>query len=528
MGMRLLLTALLMLAFEAGAQTIGRVLSAAGDVSALRGGGEEILTAGSALFSGDVVRTGEASSAQLRFSDESIVALRAKSRFAVSDYRFTGGDDGVSQAAYRLLQGGLRTLTGVIGRMRRDRYVMGTTLATVGIRGTAYTLVLCQQDCVDSDGTQAPDGAYGVVFDGRVSVTNEAGTVEFDAEEAFFVSDIRTLAQPLLTRPGFLRDRLEARERREQRRERVEARVQAAREVAMAATRMALDRAPLPAGFQGARPVAVLGSPFAPIVAVADLRDPSGNVALVGVGLGAGVGFATVADPAAVVDGGIGTLIELDGTRGFLERFVFNGGAQSGSRQNTRVVDNGKLDGDGGATWGRWEPGAAVQFGGQVGVPSTGVHFFFGNLTPESVFGSVPSGATSVRYQYAGGPRPTNERGAPGQFLSGDLLVNFVQRAVGGELIYRIDTYTYRLPVPDNTPIVIGRGFAGFSVNQTNAGAWINAVNNAGGLLDRYSVSGLFLGSRAQGLGVTFSSVDSQSGRTAGAAIFRCVSGGCR
>lgn len=534
---RLFLAALLLfVAGDCAAQAIGRVLSAAGDVVAVRTGREEVLTAGSALFNGDVIRTGEESSAQLRFTDEGVVAMRSKSRFAVSDYRFTGSDDGVSTAAYRLLQGGIRTLTGLIGKTRRERYIMGTPLATVGIRGTAFTLVLCQRDCFDTDGSIAPDGTYGVVFDGRVAVTNDAGVVEFGADEAFFVSDIRTLAQPLLSRPGFLRDRLEARARREQRREQMEARTQQQQQqqqqeqqqqVRNAGAMRPGDRPPLPPAFADGRTTAV-GNPLAPIIVVGDLRDSSGNIALVGVGLGAGVGFAGTAEPAAIVDGGLGTVIELDGSRGFLERFVFNGGAQTGSRQNALVVDNGKQEGDGGATWGRWAPGATVQVAGQTGVPTTGVHFFFGNLTPEPIFANVPSGATAVRYEYVGGPRPTNERGTPGQFLSGDLLVNFVQRAVSGELIYRIDTYTYKLPVPDNTPITLGRGFAGFNVNQSNAGNWASSSNGAFGTLDRYSVSGLFLGSRAQGVGVTFATVDATAGRTAGAAVFRCVSGVCR
>ncbi|MGH7186824.1 MAG: hypothetical protein ACREIB_11180, partial [Pseudomonadota bacterium] len=47
-------------------------------------------------------------------------------------------------------------------------------------------------DCLEADGTAVPDGAYGVVFDGRVAVANDAGTVEFGEEEALYVSDVKT------------------------------------------------------------------------------------------------------------------------------------------------------------------------------------------------------------------------------------------------------------------------------------------------------------------------------------------------
>jgi hypothetical protein len=53
-------------------------------------------------------------------------------------------------------------------------------------------------------------------------------------------------------------------------------------------------------------------------------------------------------------------------------------------------------------------------------------------------------------------------------------------------------------------------------------------VGGATGTLDRYAVTGLFLGSRAQGVGTTFATVDATSGRTAGVAVFRCVAASCR
>ena len=105
--------------------------------------------------------------------------------------------------------------------------------------------------------------------------------------------------------------------------------------------------------------------------------------------------------------------------------------------------------------------------------------------------------------------------------------MNFVQRSISGTVSYSVDRIAYNLPVAQ-TPLVAGNGFVGFGVDQSNAGAWFNAVTNTTGTLDRFMVSGLFLGSRAQGLGVNFATEDAQAGRTAGVGIFRCVSGGCR
>jgi hypothetical protein len=523
----LLFVVFALLAFDASAQAVGRVLVVVGEVVVTRANRDVALTAGSAIERFDVIRTGEASSAQLRFSDETIVAMRAKSRFHVSSYRYTGSDDGVSEIGFALLRGGIRTLTGLIGKTRPERYRMATPLATVGIRGTAYSLVLCQKDCTDDDGTTAPDGAYGLVFEGRVAVANNAGEREFAIDEAFFVADASTPPQRLHSRPGFLRDRRVGRARREERREQIEAKAQA-----IAAQREQIARALGTAAesritASDVRPVAVLGTAASPIV-VADLKDASGNVALLGAGLGAGVSFATSRESVAIVDGGRGTVIQLDAQRGFLDKFSFNGGAQSGDRQNALVVDNGRLDADGGAVWGRWTSSATVQVGGLSGAPPTGVHFFFGNLTPESLFSAVPATASAVRFDYVGGTHPTDGQGNPGQFLSGNFIVNFLNRTIAGKIDYSVGPVEYVLPVPAGTAITIGRGFAGFNVNATNAGSWACSCNNTSGALDSYSVAGLFLGSRAQGLGVTFATDDARVGRTAGVALFRCTSGGCR
>jgi hypothetical protein len=524
---RLLLLLLpLALCLDAGAQSVGRVIAAAGEVGTVRSNRAIPLTAGAAIENGDLVTTGEASAAQLRFTDGTVVALRAKSEFRVDGYRFTGEDDGVSQAVFSLLKGGLRTLTGLIGKSRAESYRMRTPLATVGIRGTAYALVLCQRDCDADEGGLAPDGAYGVVFEGRVAVANDAAEVTFDVDEAFYVAGPATAPQRLLSRPGFLRDRLEARARREERREQLEARAQA-----LAERREQLAKLAIASDVRGsladARPLAQAGTAASPIV-VSELADESGNVALLGAGLGAGVAFATAQSAVSIVDGGRGTVIVLDPDRGTLEQFAFNGGLQAGDRQGALVTDRGSVPGDGGAVFGRWTPGAAVQLNGLTGVPSTGVHFFFGNLSPESLFSSVPAAATAVRYDYVDGPRPTDGAGNTGQFLSGSFLVNFVNRSIAGSLNYRVDTVTYTLPVPSSTPLVSRGGFVGFNVAGSNAGAWSCSCNGAIGALDAYSVSGLFLGSRAQGLGVTFATDDSRVGRTAGAAIFRCNSVGCR
>lgn len=528
---RFLLALVLATAATAHAQVAGRILAAVGDVAALRDGREVALAAGAAVHAQDVIFTGDAAAAQIRLTDETILALRARSRVVLAEYRFTGADDGVSQVALNLLRGGLRVLTGLVGKHRHDRWKLASPLATLGIRGTGFTLVHCEQDCLDDDGSAAPDGTYGVVFDGRIVAANEGGEREFGVDEAFFVADIRTPPQPLLGRPGFLRDRLEARARRqEQRREAAE---RAALRAAEAARSEAATRPQLPATVREAlaianlKPVGQLGTAAAPIIAAADIRDADGSVALLGPGLGAGTAFTGATQDAAIVDGGRGAVVVLDGDRGRLEQFSFENGLVAGDRLDAAVLDNGKIDGDGAVTWGRWTDEAAVRVGGVAGKPDTGVHFFFGNLTPEAFFGSLSPSATAVRYEFAGGTRPTNGQGTPGRLLDGLFIVDFLSRSLTGGVRYEIDAITYEVPVTA-APIAARSGFVGFTFSGANAGRWSCACNGTSGTIDSYTVSGLFLGSRAQNLGVTYATVDSVAGRTAGVSVFRCTGTGCR
>ena len=64
-------------------QAVGKVLLAVGDVAALRGTERVRLTAGAAVNVGDTVLTGTQSHAQLRFTDDALVALKPDSEFRI-------------------------------------------------------------------------------------------------------------------------------------------------------------------------------------------------------------------------------------------------------------------------------------------------------------------------------------------------------------------------------------------------------------------------------------------------------------
>lgn len=189
------------------AEPAGRVLILQGSAVAVRASQEIPLARGAQVQSGDLVKVADGSSLQIRFVDESVVALRAGTQFQIKNFKFseTGEQD---RSVFGLLKGGMRTITGIIGKRNPKNYSLEADTATIGIRGTHYTAVRCAADCTNDDGTQAEDGLYGSVTDGRIVVVNQAGETEFGRDQYFMVAGPDVAPRSLIAPPGFLRERI--------------------------------------------------------------------------------------------------------------------------------------------------------------------------------------------------------------------------------------------------------------------------------------------------------------------------------
>lgn len=187
-------------------QPAGKVLAVAGAATLERAGRQVALQPGTAVESGDVLAVGERSALQVRFSDESIVALRANSQFRIEDYRFAGNAES-DRSLMGLLKGGMRTITGLIGKASQKNYAVRTATATIGIRGTHFTVVACNNDCTRADGSRELNGTFGGVTDGRITVRNEAGEREFGQQDYFHVPSADAPPIRLLAPPATLNDR---------------------------------------------------------------------------------------------------------------------------------------------------------------------------------------------------------------------------------------------------------------------------------------------------------------------------------
>ena len=116
------------------------------------------MKAGSSVFEGDTLVSDDNAYAIVVFRDKSRVSLQANTVFRVDEMKFDKDSAEESSALFSLLRGGLRTITGLIGKLHPRKYSMRTSVATIGIRGTGYDL-MCSGSCdVTAGGFGGPSG----------------------------------------------------------------------------------------------------------------------------------------------------------------------------------------------------------------------------------------------------------------------------------------------------------------------------------------------------------------------------------
>ncbi|HTY98506.1 MAG TPA: FecR domain-containing protein [Rhodocyclaceae bacterium] len=156
------------------AAPVAQVADVQGVVTVLRAGKPRPVSPPSNLEEGDVVVTETNSTAVLAFTDGGKVALRPNTRFEIAGYHFASADPPSDNLFFRLLAGGLRTITGSVGkRGNRDAYRMASATATIGIRGTEFTARTCQGDCPGEEA--APVAARVTALLGEASAVDVKG-----------------------------------------------------------------------------------------------------------------------------------------------------------------------------------------------------------------------------------------------------------------------------------------------------------------------------------------------------------------
>ena len=595
---------LLLLAPTLALAQAGRVLLAVGEVTLVRGAQQIRAATGTAVEPGDLIRVGARSSVQLRMSDQSIISLRSNTEFRIDEYSFTGRGDDSDRSVFSLLRGGMRTVGGAIARQPspgfvktaaqpqqpsgpqptaeerkpRDeseskvssaisaplravagaltptRHAVKVPTATIGIRGTHYTLVHCNNDCFErrrtsvaslllaqSDaassglGNAAPNGTYGGISDGLVGVTNSRDDKEFGANQFFYVPSPDSPIQGLIGPPGFLYDRLDAQDRN---------RGQPSSETTANMGNSGLNAESRPSD----PPI----PPAPPQFVVTEQRTEAGDLAVVpgdpttitrpipntaflSAFTNANGGPDTVGafvDSTALTNQDIGDGIVLVTAFNVPAGSTANPatGAYSGSAAN---VQNLGFPNALGARWGRWFDGSATDATGTTAFSTPGnfFHYLVGPNTPPEV---VAAKVGLANFDLVNGTfAATNNAGDAGVISGTRFTVDFTSRTLAfpaSTFVFsgQSGTQTWTFSSPGSSPINIqsGRGaWAASSVTGTCAGGSCTTSSTA--TLSRTAV---FMGTAGDHLGMSFNARTTGgtgAGSMNGTGIFNCVSGSC-
>jgi len=167
---------------------VGEVADISGVARATDSAGRgRALETGSAVRRGDTISTSSGTTVRIEFRDGEVLHVRADSRVRVRKWSLP--DVGPGERVIGLLAGGLRAITGALGNRVQDDYRTITPAATMGIRGTDYSLQLCEAGtCANSRGETLRAGLYVGVASGEIELLNAAGDAVYGAGEYGYVA----------------------------------------------------------------------------------------------------------------------------------------------------------------------------------------------------------------------------------------------------------------------------------------------------------------------------------------------------
>jgi hypothetical protein len=124
--------------------------------------------------------------------------MRPGTQLKVAQYNFDPAKPTEDKAVYNLAKGGMRAITGLIGkRGDQDSYKLMTETAVAGIRGTTYEVKICDGNC-----GSAPNGLYLFVLEGIINVSNAAGSQDVNAGQYVYVETATSMPTILPGNPG--------------------------------------------------------------------------------------------------------------------------------------------------------------------------------------------------------------------------------------------------------------------------------------------------------------------------------------
>lgn len=213
-------------------KVIGRIALMRGSVGAVADDDRERrLSVGGAVYERDQIKTGINSFTVIAFNDKSRVTMTQNSAFVIDSHQYDPEEPKDNNAFLRFVRGGLRIVSGAIGKLNRPAYRVATPTATIGIRGTGFDLV-CEGSCSDEDKSalydpanetpikrllawfikpayaQGSSGMYTQVWSGAIEFQLPSGTLTLSQGKVAFLQNGFSKPVILPQLPAFIQNEL--------------------------------------------------------------------------------------------------------------------------------------------------------------------------------------------------------------------------------------------------------------------------------------------------------------------------------
>jgi hypothetical protein len=162
---------------------------------------QRVLTLKSPLYEGDYLMTAPSSYAVLVFRDGGRVTVDEKTEYQINEYQYQTKKETFIQT---LFKGGLRILTGTIGKINQEAYQLKTPVATIGIRGTGFDvryIKKCQKEAVCF---QQKEGLFSQVWHGSIVQKNKITQAILDVSKASYIANQHSAIVALSTFPAYI------------------------------------------------------------------------------------------------------------------------------------------------------------------------------------------------------------------------------------------------------------------------------------------------------------------------------------
>jgi hypothetical protein len=138
------------------AQVVGTITDLSGPLLDRKADGVvKVLAQKSTVDQGDTLVSEKGTYARIKFIDNSEITLRPDTQFKIENFSYEAAKPENDSAVFSLIKGGLRSITGLLGKRNKERFGLNTPTATIGIRGTTFIVEYVQSSQSDIAAYQA-------------------------------------------------------------------------------------------------------------------------------------------------------------------------------------------------------------------------------------------------------------------------------------------------------------------------------------------------------------------------------------